>query len=106
MENQDRVTHKVPIDMVSPEDLPRETPIKYEDTCRIIGDLYFRLNHNESTQSEQFQAVVGQLQERIQAGVSEISRLKRELAEKESLHGQESEANNPVVTDNVGQGQG
>jgi len=88
-------THQVPIDAVSPDELPRETPIKYEDTCRIIGDLYFRLNHNESTQAEQFKAVVGQLQGRIQEYVSEISRLKRELAQYEQGYEQGTEGDSP-----------
>jgi hypothetical protein len=73
-------THQVPIDAVNPDELPRRTPIKYEDLCRIIGDLYVQMHNQDSTQQEQFKAVLSQMQERMQGHIAENERLKAELA--------------------------
>jgi len=77
----ERHTHQVPIDAVEATDLPRETPIKYDEVCKLIGDLYFRLHHQESTQQEQFKAFAGQLQGRIQEYAAENAKLRAEIAE-------------------------
>jgi len=95
----EKTTSQVPIDMVTPNELPRESPIKFDEVCRIIGELYFRVHHQESTQAEQFKAVVGQLQERIQGYIEENNRLKAEL----SRHEREAESRS-AKPDNSGKG--
>lgn len=72
--------NQVPIGMVEPDQLPRENPIKFDEVCRIIGELYFRAHHQEATQAEQFQVIVKQLKDRINGQSEEIMRLKAELS--------------------------
>ena len=96
---EDKTTHKIPVNAMGADELPRETPLKYDDICRVIGDLYLRLNMNDSTSKEQFEAVVGQLQSRIHGHLSEISRLKTELSKHE--HRAEKDTSS---SDTVGEG--
>lgn len=77
-------THKVPIDAVGADELPRETAVQYEDMCRMIGHLYVRLNLQEKIQNEQMQSMVGHLQSRIQEYINENRKLKMELSRYEN----------------------
>jgi hypothetical protein len=96
-----RQTTQVPIDAVSPDELPRQTGMKYEEVCQIVGDLYFRLHHQETTQQEQFKAVLGELHSRIQELVKENNMLKVELQRNDIGGESTSSVQNPV-----GQGEG
>lgn len=60
-----RSTAKVPIDMVDADQLPRETALKYEELCMLVGSLYIDSNHRISTIQEQAKAIHTQLQEQI-----------------------------------------
>lgn len=83
MEEDVKTNHQVPIDVVDADQLPRDSGISYKEMCSVIGDIYFRMQHQEKNQAEQFQAVVNQLRTRIQELVTENSKLKAELSRNE-----------------------
>lgn len=65
MEQIAGTTHQIPIDVVDADQLPRETALKYEELCMLVGSLYIDSNHRVRTIEEQAKAIHLQLRDQI-----------------------------------------
>ena len=77
------MTQQVPVDAVDADQLPRERGLKYDDIARIIGSLYLDSHHRIQVIEEQFQAVVSDLQNKIEQLQIENNLLKDQLRKKD-----------------------
>lgn len=81
---------RVPIDMIDADQLPRETALKYEELCLLVGSLYINSHHDISTLKEQFTAVRLQLEKKIRELAQENKMLR------EQLNGQSANTSKPA----------
>jgi hypothetical protein len=79
---------KVPIDMVDADQLPRETALKYEELCLLVGSLYIDSHHKVTTMQEQFGAIKAQLEHKLR----ELARENQALREQLNGHTQPQDA--------------
>jgi hypothetical protein len=79
---------QVPIDMIDADQLPRETALKYEELCLLVGSLYIDSHHKVSTMQEQFGAIKAQLENKLR----ELARENQALREQLNGHTQSEDA--------------
>lgn len=72
---------QIPISAVSPDQLPAETPLKYDELCRVVGALYLDAHHRESTMKEHFLSIVQNYTQKIEELTLENGQLKKALAD-------------------------
>ncbi len=70
---------EIPISAISPDQLPAETPLKYDAICRIIGSLYLDSIHRISTLEEHFKSIIASYAERNEQLMTENNILKSKL---------------------------
>ena len=71
--------HGIPIDSVSLDQLPQESPLNYDEISRLVGSLYIDANHKVKNVQEQAKSLIESLRGRINDLTEENSRLKEEL---------------------------
>lgn len=86
-------TTAIPMQAVSPDQLPHEKGLTYDEVCRVIGSLYLDSHHQMQVREDQFQAMAEEYEKRVLQAqaereghkrevdnlVKEVSRLRREL---------------------------
>jgi len=72
-------TTQVPVDAVGADQLPREKAWQFDDMAKIVGRLYLESRHEVDILNDQFEAVMTQMQERLQNAIQENTMLKQEL---------------------------
>ena len=79
-------THGIPIDSVSLDQLPQETPLNYDEIAKLVGSLYIDANHKVKNVQEQAKSLIESLQGRISDLTEENSRLKEEIQRQNNDH--------------------
>ena len=80
-------THQVPIDSVSLDQLPQETPLNYDEIAKLVGSLYIDANHRVKNVQGQAKSLIESLQGRVNDLTQENSRLKEELQRQNNGNG-------------------
>lgn len=70
---------QIPISTMTPDQLPAETPIKWDDVCKIVGSLYLDSYHRVSTLESHFRSILEQLEQQNTELSRENGILKQEL---------------------------
>ncbi len=70
---------EIPITAISPDQLPAETPIKWDEICKIVGNLYLESYRRVSTMESHFQSIVSQYIDRNNSLQQENDILKKTL---------------------------
>ena len=68
----------IPVDMVSPDQLPKEKGLSYDEISRVVGSLYLDSHHRISIMQEQFSAVTGEYEAKIREMNAQIVRLQKD----------------------------
>jgi hypothetical protein len=76
---QEQQPTQVPIEMMDADQLPRETPLKYEEVCFVVGSLYLDSHLRMKLMKEQMDGFRDVMSKRMQDLVEENMRLKQEL---------------------------
>ena len=73
---------EIPIQAISADKLNIESPIKYDDICRLVGHLYIDSYVRANSMEENFKSIVRQYTEQYEQLSNENAMLKKSLAEK------------------------
>jgi len=70
---------EIPVQAVSPDQLPAEKPIKWDDICRIVGNLYLDSYQRVSAIEDHARGIMAQYADRINDLTQENGQLKKAL---------------------------
>lgn len=65
MSNKENAPTQIPMQAVSPDQLPREKALSYDEVATIVGSLYLDSHHQISVMNEQFQAVADEYEKQM-----------------------------------------
>jgi hypothetical protein len=103
MDNKNQSTStQVPVQVVDPDQLPKEKNWTYQEMCRIVGNLYLEAHKRSSLMEEQFNSILtdakrvaGQFQQQLASAMTDNARLSAELERR-------NESRNNTVPNNNG----
>lgn len=72
------------IDAVDAENLPPQTPWKWEEVCKLVGSLYLESHHRHSTLETHAKSITRQLDEQRRVLVRENEAMQKAMSELES----------------------
>jgi hypothetical protein len=70
---------QIPVDTVSPNEIPVNNRPKWDDICMIIGNLYLESSLQRQSQSEQIESIVAHQKNQFESTLQENQQLHKEI---------------------------